>query len=79
MLVLIVPCPITVADPQTAKVGFQIAGPYPCQPACFEHCKDPPAGTRTGDTIYVGAPTGTAVFLAQRLNGSVPPLNSCTE
>jgi hypothetical protein len=72
-------CPITVADPQTAKVGFQIAGPYPCQPAFFEHCKDPPAGTRTGDTIYVGAPTGTAVLLARRLNGSVPPLNSCTE
>lgn len=74
---IICSCPITVADPQTARLGFQIAGPYPCQRSFFRNCQSPPASNRTGATIYVGAPTGTAAFLARRLNGSVPPLNQC--
>jgi hypothetical protein len=74
---IICSCPITVANPQTARVGFQIAGPYPCQRSFFENCKNPPAGTQTGATIYAGAPTGTARFLTRQLYGSVPPLHEC--
>jgi hypothetical protein len=70
-------CPITVADPATAKLGFQIAGPYPCQASYFENCTSAVANTKTGSTVYVGAPTGSARVLAQMLNGSVPPLNKC--
>ena len=70
-------CPITVADPASAKVGYQIAGPFPCQESFFENCKSATANTNTGSTVYVGAPTGVAQTLAHLLNGSVPPLNSC--
>jgi hypothetical protein len=69
-------CPITVAK-TTATVGYQIAGPYPCQESFFQNCKSETANTKTGSTIYVGAPTGSARFLARRLNGSVPPLQEC--
>jgi hypothetical protein len=31
-------CPITVANPSTAKIGYQIAGPYPCQKSFFANC-----------------------------------------
>ena len=71
-------CPMTVANPATAKLGYQIAGPYPCQSSFFDYCKSTVANTNTGSTVYVGAPTGTARFLAQMLNGSVPPLHRCT-
>lgn len=71
-------CPITVANPATAKLGYQIAGPYPCQASFFNNCKSTDANTNTGSTVYVGAPTGSARFLAQMLDGSVPPLNRCT-
>jgi hypothetical protein len=37
------------------------------------------ANSKTGSTIYVGAPTGTAQALAFLLNGSVPPVNECRE
>ena len=74
---IICACPITVADPATAKVGYQIAGPYPCQKSFFKNCKRVIANTKTGSQIYVGAPTGTARLLAGALNGSVPPLNQC--
>lgn len=74
---IICSCPITVADPTTATVGYQIAGPYPCQESFFQNCESETANTKTGSTIYVGAPTGTARFLARRLNGSVPPLHEC--
>ena len=74
---IICACPITVADPTKAKLGYQIAGPYPCQNSFFENCKSATANTDTGSTISVGAPTGTARFLAGQLNGTVPTLNEC--
>jgi hypothetical protein len=74
---IICSCPITIADPTTARVGFQIAGPYPCQDSFFQYCKSGTANANTGSTIYVGAPTGTASFLARRLNGTVPLINEC--
>ncbi len=70
-------CPITVADPATALVGYQIAGPYPCQKSFFKNCWKKMANKHTGSQIYVGAPTGTARLLAGLLNGSVPTLNQC--
>jgi hypothetical protein len=74
---IICACPITLANPRTAHVGYQIAGPYPCQKSFFKNCKRATANTKTGSEIYVGAPTGTARLLARLLNGSVPPLNQC--
>jgi hypothetical protein len=74
---IICSCPITVADPATAQIGYQIAGPYPCQKSFFKNCKHATANKKTGAQIYVGAPTGTARLLAGLLNGSVPALNRC--
>lgn len=73
---IICSCPITVADPP-ASVGFQIAGPYPCQRSFFKYCDSKVANIKNGSTIYVGAPTGTARLLTRLLDGSVPPLNRC--
>jgi len=70
-------CPITLADPATARAGYQIAGPYPCQKSFFKNCKRAGASRKTGAEIHVGAPTGSARVLSQLLNGSVPPLNRC--
>jgi hypothetical protein len=74
---IICSCPITVANPETALIGFQIAGPYPCQQSFFANCNNPPAGTKTGDTIYVGAPTGSATLLTEKLYGDLPPVHRC--
>ena len=74
---IICSCPITVADPSTAKIGYQIAGPYPCQNSFFKNCGSKVANTDTGATIYVGAPTGGA-RLATRLYGHVAPINRCS-
>jgi hypothetical protein len=74
---IICSCPITRPDPATAKVGFQIVGPYPCRSSFFANCKSPPATGDTGSIIYVGAPTGAGRVLARELYGSVPPLNTC--
>ncbi len=74
---LICSCPITVANPQTATIGYQIAGPYPCQKSFFENCSSAIANTSTGATIHVGAPTGTAKYLTFQLYGQSPPLNEC--
>jgi len=74
---IICSCPITTADPSTAKTGFQIVGPYPCQRDFFKYCNKRTANTQTGSTIYVGAPTGTPRILTRKLDGSVPPLNQC--
>ena len=57
---IICSCPITVADPSTAKIGYQIAGPYPCENSFFKNCDSKVANTDTGATLYVGAPTGGA-------------------
>jgi hypothetical protein len=75
---IICSCPITVANPETAKgVGYQITGPYPCRKSFFRNCKSATANTNTGSKIYVGAPTGVARVLTRRLYGSVPALNEC--
>jgi hypothetical protein len=60
---IICACPITVANPDTATLGYQIAAPYPCQKAFLQNCKSATASAKTGLTIYVGALTGTARFL----------------
>jgi hypothetical protein len=71
-------CPITM--PSIAlRIGYQIAGPYPCDPSFYRYCSAKVANTRTGSTVMVGAPIGTARFLARRLYGEVPPLNVCPE
>jgi hypothetical protein len=70
-------CPITVADPGVSPIGYQIVGPYPCQQQFFENCTSASANTDTGSSIAVGAPTGSARFLTEQLNGSVPELNHC--
>ena len=36
---IICSCPFTLADPATARIGYQIAGPYPCQKSFFQNCK----------------------------------------
>jgi hypothetical protein len=74
---IICSCPTTVADPETARTGYQIAGPYPCERSFFRNCKRATANTKTGSQTYVGAPTGSARFLTRELYGHVPPLNEC--
>jgi hypothetical protein len=74
---IICSCPITVANPSSAFIGHQIAGPYPCQASFFANCRSAKAHTRTGGTIYVGAPTGSTAALSKELTGSVPTFNQC--
>jgi hypothetical protein len=74
---IICSCPITTANPSSSFVGHQIAGPYPCQASFFANCQSAKAHTRTGGTIYVGAPTGTTALLSKELTGSVPNFNQC--
>jgi hypothetical protein len=74
---IICSCPITEQSPKE-PVGYQIAGPYPCQKSFFENCKRKTANNHTGSTLYVGAPTGTGDLLAFLLTGKVPPSNKCT-
>jgi hypothetical protein len=69
-------CPITLAK-RTARIGYQIAGPYPCQQSYFQNCKRAVANAKTGSTIYVGAPAGTARLLTRLLLGHGLPLNEC--
>jgi hypothetical protein len=72
---IICACPVTVSP--GSPVGYQIAGPFPCDNTYFRYCKSQFANTRTGSTVKVGAPTGTARLLTRLLNGSVPPLHEC--
>jgi hypothetical protein len=74
---IICSCPITEQSPRE-PVGYQIAGPYPCQNSFFENCKKKAANKNTGSTLYVGAPTGAGDLLAFLLNGTVSPTNRCT-
>jgi hypothetical protein len=74
---IICSCPIAVTDPATAKVGFQIVGPYPCQHSFFNNCASPTATPTTGASLYVGAPTGTAILLTHLLTGQTPAINRC--
>jgi hypothetical protein len=73
---IICSCPITTQIP-AVPVGYQIVGPYPCQQEFFNNCKSTTANTKTGSTLYVGAPTGTANLLTFLLTGSVPSENMC--
>jgi hypothetical protein len=73
---IICSCPITEHSPSSA-VGYQIAGPYPCQQSFFENCSSAVANSKTGSTLYVGAPTGTADILTKLLTGTIPPSNKC--
>jgi hypothetical protein len=74
---IICSCPTVVANPATAQTGYQIPGPYPCQPSFFANCNSTNTNTKTGSTTYVGAPTGSARLLTRLLYGHVPPLNEC--
>jgi hypothetical protein len=74
---IICSCPIAVTNPASAKTGFQIAGPYPCQDSFFKNCASPNAKPKTGSSLYVGAPTGSAVFLTRVLTGKIPKVNRC--
>jgi hypothetical protein len=75
---IICSCPITVADPDTATFGYQIAGPFPCEADYFRNCERAATNRRTGTTIPVGAPTGVASTLTLLLNGPpLPQLNRC--
>ena len=73
---IICSCPITKSTGDHAQ-SYQILGPYPCDKSFFKYCKGATATGKTGSTIYVGAPVGTAAALAALLNGKVPPLNEC--
>ncbi len=70
-------CPITQASPGITAQGYSILGPYPCDKSFFKYCKGATANSKTGSTIYVGAPPGTTQALAIQLNGKVPPVNEC--
>ena len=74
---IICSCPITEQSPRE-RVGYQIAGPYPCQKSFFQNCKKKAANKNTGSTLYVGAPTGAFELVAFLLNGMVSPTNRCT-
>jgi hypothetical protein len=74
---IICSCPITVADPATANLGYQIVGPYPCQQSFFQNCRRTTANSKNGAQIYVGAPAGVPLLLTQKLYGSVPQFNQC--
>ena len=69
---IICSCPITQAKPGEDAQGYQILGLYPCDKSFFRYCKGDTANSKTGSTIYVGAPIGTAQALAVQLNGTVP-------
>ena len=74
---IICSCPITTSTGANAQ-SYQILGPYPCDNSFFKYCKGATATSKTGSTIYIGAPVGTAAALAVQLNGQVPPLNECS-
>jgi hypothetical protein len=72
---IICSCPIVEHSP--SAVGYQIAGPWPCQPSFFENCTQAVANSNTGSTLYVGAPTGVARAAAFILTGKILPTNEC--
>lgn len=75
---IICSCPITVADPDSANFGYQIAGPYPCEADYFENCSSSKTNKRTGTTIPVGSAAGSALILSVLLNGRpAPDFNRC--
>ena len=75
---IICSCPITLQSP-TDPVGYQIAGPFPCEQSFFDNCSRTTANNMTGSTLFVGAPTGTSDLLGFLLTGSVPNFNQCVQ
>jgi len=74
---IICSCPITTASSSGGQ-GYQILGPYPCDKSFFKYCKSDVANGKTGSTIYVGAPIGTAAGLTALLTRkAAPPFNQC--
>jgi hypothetical protein len=74
---IICSCPITTASSSGGQ-GYQILGPYPCDKSFFKYCKGDVATSKTGSTIYVGAPIGTAAGLTALLtHRAAPPFNDC--
>lgn len=83
---IICSCPIVT----NAQTGFQIAGPWSCAPGDKNidgHCCDEAYAkrycnvdntNRTGTSIAVGSPSGSARLLSTELDGEVPRLNRCT-
>jgi hypothetical protein len=74
---IICACPTITADPATAKIGYEIVGPYPCQNDFFKYCDSATANTDNGSYLYVGAPSGSATYLSKKLYGEVLPFNHC--
>jgi len=74
---IICSCPVTVANPATTPLGYQIVGPFPCQKAFFKNCRSVATNKMNGAQIFVGAPTGVPRLLTRQLDGSVPNLNRC--
>jgi hypothetical protein len=70
---IICSCPIT----KGSSVGFQIAGPYPCDRAFYKKNCEVQSTSTTGTTIMVGAVTGTPNLLSKILDGSIPSENRC--
>lgn len=74
---IICSCPIVTADPASAKVGYQIVGPYPCQKSFLKNCTASATSDANGATVFVGSPTGGPRALTKGLYGSVPEFNHC--
>jgi hypothetical protein len=70
---IICSCPIT----KGTSVGFQIAGPYPCDKNFYKKQCEVQSTTLTGTVINVGATTGSASLLSKELDGMLPSLNRC--
>ena len=82
---IICSCPISTGGTGSEDAfGYQIFGPYHpraivgnrCDASACAACSVPNP-TANGSTISVGAPTGAARFLTQKLDGSVPKINEC--
>ena len=74
---IICSCPITKAN-LGANIGYQIAGPFPCEEEFFNNCSSEFTNDSLGARIPVGSPTGSAKILALLLDGpSLPKLNEC--
>jgi hypothetical protein len=65
-------CPINLQSPRD-PMGYQIAGPFPCQNSFFDNCKRATANNMTGSTLFVGSPAGAGELLATLLTGEPPP------
>jgi len=70
---IICSCPIV----KGSKVGFQIAGPYPCDKTYYKKQCEVQSTSKTGTVINVGAATGSASILSNELDSMVPSFNRC--